>query len=98
MKSIAKERIKRTQTVNEIYTRFISRHMKDHYSEYAEQAELIDVSLSENNNSSLMRILNFMIHSQNHLPDSSELVEAWCKIKSIIEAIDSILYQVKKNH
>ncbi|WP_429951087.1 hypothetical protein [Enterococcus sp. AZ101] len=96
MKSIAKERIKRTQTVNRLYADFISNHIKENYPIYAEQAELIDVSLSENNNSSLMRILNFMVHSQNHIPDSIELVEAWCKIKSIIEAIDSILYQVKQ--
>lgn len=97
MKSIAKERIKRTQTVNQLYADFISRHMKVNFPMYAEQAELIEVSLSENNNSSLMRILNFMVHSQNHIPDSLELVEAWCKIKSIVEAIDSILYQVKQN-
>lgn len=91
MKSIAKERIKRKQTVNQIYAQFISNHIKDNYPQFTEQAELIDVSLSENNNSSLMRILNFMIHSQNHIPDGMELVEAWCKIKSIVEALDSIL-------
>lgn len=96
MKSIAKERIKRTQTVKQLYTDYISDHIKENYPMYGEQAELIDISLSENNNSSLMRILNFMIHSQNHVPDSMELVEAWCKIKSIVEAIDAILYQVKQ--
>ncbi|HAP3760969.1 TPA: hypothetical protein IUT60_001065 [Enterococcus faecalis] len=97
MKSIAKERIKRNQTVNQIYADFISKHIKENYPIYAEQAELIEVSLSKNNNSSLMRILNFMIHSQNHIPDSIELVEAWCKVKSIVEAIDFILYEVKQS-
>lgn len=93
MRSISKERKSRNQTVNEIYYDFIQIHIKKNFPKFHEQAELINVSLSTNNNSSLMEILNFHIHSQNHIPDTRELLEAWIKIAAIVESIDEILYE-----
>lgn len=93
MKAIPSERKNRKQTVNEIYFNFIQVHMKKHFPKFHEQAELINVSLTTNNNSSLMEILNFHIHSQNHLPDTRELLEAWIKIAAIVESIDEILFE-----
>lgn len=98
MKGIAKARPKRKQTLQELYRDHIGAHLKNNFPEYDEQVKLIETALSKSNDqSSLTKTLNFMVHSQKNIPDITELVEAWIKIKCIVEAIDNILYEAEKN-
>ena len=98
MKGRATARPTRKQTLQELYRDHIGAHLKNNFPEYDEQVKLIETALSKSNDqSSLTKTLNFMVHSQKNIPDITELVEAWIKIKCIVEAIDNILYEAEKN-
>lgn len=95
MSNISNKREKRRgKELQELIYFHIKHHLKETIDDYAETHELIEVSFSKNNNTSAMKIINFHIHSSTHYPDNSEILEAWSKISTVINTLDSLLGKI----
>jgi hypothetical protein len=92
IKGVARARTKRNQRLRELLYNNIKEHLKKFYPHYEEEIELIEITFTENNNTSATRIINFYIHSQTQVPDYQELLDAWKKVSTILKCIDEILF------
>lgn len=97
MKGINANREKRNKTLRELIFNDIYNHLKNVIQDYSMTYELINVVFTENNNTSVMQIINYYIHSASHYPDRAEIVEAWMKISTILRTLDALLYKHKLN-
>jgi hypothetical protein len=95
MKGINANREKRNKTLRELILNDIYNHLKNVIQDYSVTYELIHVVFTENNNTSVMQIINYYIHSASHYPDRAEIVEAWMKISTILRTLDELLYKNK---
>ncbi|MCQ6565364.1 hypothetical protein ACQVPC_02915 [Bacillus mycoides] len=95
MKGINANREKRNKTLRELIFNDIYNHLKNVIQNYSVTYELINVVFTENNNTSVMQIINYYIHSASHYPDRAEIVEAWMKISTILHTLDELLYKNK---
>lgn len=93
IKGVAKVRSKRNQKLRDLIYNNIKDHLTKFYAEFDEEIKLIEVMFSENNNTSITKIINFYIHSQTQVPDYLELLDAWKKVSSILKCMDDILYK-----
>ncbi|ALZ62710.1 hypothetical protein FORC13_3649 [Bacillus cereus] len=97
MKGINANREKRNKTLRELIFNDIYNHLKNVIQSYSATYELINVVFTENNNTSVMQIINYYIHSASHYPDKAEIIEAWMKISTILHTLDELLYKNKLN-
>jgi hypothetical protein len=95
MKNIAKDRSKRNKSLQDLLFTDIYNHLKNVLDKYPETYELINATLSNNNNTALTQIINYHIHSGIDFPDKGEVLNAWSKAHSIINTLDEILYDYK---
>lgn len=95
MKNIAKDRTKRNKSLQEYLYSDIYNHLKNVLEKYPETYELINTTLSNNNNTALTQIINHHIHSGINFPDEKEVLNAWSKAFIIINTLDEVLYDYK---
>jgi hypothetical protein len=91
MKGISPKREKRTKKLRELLYDDIYIHLKDVIQHYSTTYELIKVTFTENNNTATTQIINHYVHSSTNYPDSSEILDAWQKINTIISSLDILL-------
>lgn len=92
LNGIPRRREKRKKSLQDLLYQDIKNHLKFVIDDYSDTYELIETSLSNNNNTALTQIINYFIHSTTNTPDSNEILEAWKKIVPIINTLDEVLY------
>jgi hypothetical protein len=91
MKGISPKREKRTKKLRELLFDDIYNHLKDVIKDHSTTFELIKVTFTENNNTATTQIINHYVHSATHYPGSSEILDAWKKISTIVSTLDILL-------
>lgn len=93
MKGINPNREKRDKKLRLLLYDDIHNHLKNVIQDFAETYELIHATFTTNNNTSVVQIVNFHIHSGSDYPDTSEILEAWKRISQIVTTLDILLEQ-----
>jgi hypothetical protein len=91
MKGISPKREKRNKKLRELLYDDIYTHLKNVIKDYASTYELIRVTFTENNNAATTQIINHYVHSATNYPDSSEILDTWQKISTVISSLDTLL-------
>lgn len=72
----------------------IRHHLSHNFPEYNDVSKLLEVTFTKNNNTATSSIINYYIHSHESesIPDTSELLDCWKKVSSIVSCLDEILF------